>query len=54
MRSLDRFWGALCAGQSGVGELTLFDTAEFRVHFGGQVRDWDPGGPVRGEGSAAP
>jgi 3-oxoacyl-[acyl-carrier-protein] synthase II len=40
--SLDRFWQALCAGQSGVGELTLFDTTEFRVHFGGQVRDWDP------------
>ncbi len=39
---LDRFWQALCAGQSGVGELTLFDTTEFRVHFGGQVRDWDP------------
>jgi 3-oxoacyl-[acyl-carrier-protein] synthase II len=40
--SLDRFWDALCAGQSGVGDLTLFDTTEFRVHFGGQVRDWDP------------
>ena len=40
--NIDRFWGALCAGQSGVGELTLFDTTEFRVHFGGQVRDWDP------------
>ena len=42
MRDLDRFWEALCAGQSGVGTLTLFDTTEFRVHFGGQVRDWDP------------
>jgi 3-oxoacyl-[acyl-carrier-protein] synthase II len=40
--SLDRFWAALCAGQSGVGTLTLFDTTDFRVHFGGQVRDWDP------------
>ena len=40
--SLDRFWAALCAGQSGVGPLTLFDTTEFKVHFGGQVRDWDP------------
>ena len=40
--SLERFWAALCAGQSGVGELTLFDTTDFRVHFGGQVRDWDP------------
>ncbi|MCA1685827.1 MAG: beta-ketoacyl-[acyl-carrier-protein] synthase II, partial [Planctomycetia bacterium] len=40
--TLDRFWSALCAGQSGVGTLTLFDTTEFKVHFGGQVRDWDP------------
>lgn len=40
--NLDRFWSALCAGQSGVGPLTLFDTTEFKVHFGGQVRDWDP------------
>jgi 3-oxoacyl-[acyl-carrier-protein] synthase II len=39
---LDRFWSALCAGQSGIGNLTLFDTTEFRVHFGGQVHDWDP------------
>jgi 3-oxoacyl-[acyl-carrier-protein] synthase II len=39
---LDPFWAALCAGRSGVGPLTLFDTSEFRVHFGGQVRDWDP------------
>jgi 3-oxoacyl-[acyl-carrier-protein] synthase II len=40
--SLESFWQALCAGRSGVGQLTLFDTTEFRVHFGGQVRDWDP------------
>jgi 3-oxoacyl-[acyl-carrier-protein] synthase II len=40
--SLSSFWEALCAGRSGVGQLTLFDTTEFKVHFGGQVRDWDP------------
>jgi 3-oxoacyl-[acyl-carrier-protein] synthase II len=40
--TLDRFWSALCSGQSGIGPLTLFDTTEFRVHFGGQVHDWDP------------
>jgi 3-oxoacyl-[acyl-carrier-protein] synthase II len=39
---LDHFWSALCAGRSGVGPLTLFDTSEFKVQFGGQVRDWDP------------
>ena len=40
--ALDPFWSALCAGQSGVGELDLFDTTEFKVHFGGQVHGWDP------------
>jgi 3-oxoacyl-[acyl-carrier-protein] synthase II len=39
---LEPFWSALCAGRSGVGPLTLFDTTEFKVKFGGQVRDWDP------------
>jgi 3-oxoacyl-[acyl-carrier-protein] synthase II len=39
---LDAFWSALCSGKSGVGPLTLFDTTEFKVKFGGQVRDWDP------------
>src|SRR5262245_9612982 len=39
---LKSFWEALCAGQSGVGPITLFDTTDFKVHFGGQVRDWDP------------
>src|SRR3954466_6815689 len=39
---LKSFWQALCAGDSGVGPLTLFDTTDFKVHFGGQVREWDP------------
>jgi 3-oxoacyl-[acyl-carrier-protein] synthase II len=40
--TLDQFWSALCAGRSGLGTLTLFDTTDFKVHFGGQVHDWDP------------
>jgi len=40
--TLEGFWSALCAGKSGVAELDLFDTTEFRVHFGGQVHGWDP------------
>src|ERR1051325_7898047 len=39
---LDRFWSALCAGRSGIANLTLFDTTEYKVRFGGQVHDWDP------------
>ena len=39
---LKRFWSALCEGKSGVGPLSLFDTTHFKVHFGGQVHDFDP------------
>ena len=38
---LEQYWNGLLEGRSGVGELTLFDTTLFRVHFGGQVRDWN-------------
>jgi 3-oxoacyl-[acyl-carrier-protein] synthase II len=41
-RTLEDFWSGLLEGKSGVGELTLFDTTDFKVHFGGQVRDWQP------------
>jgi len=41
-RTLEDFWSGLLEGKSGVGELTLFDTTDFKVHFGGQVRDWHP------------
>src|SRR3954468_17933711 len=36
------FWHGLTAGKSGVGPIDLFDTTEFKVHFGGQVRNFDP------------
>ncbi len=39
--TLDQFWSGLCEGRSGVSNLTLFDTTHFKVHFGGQVHDWD-------------
>jgi 3-oxoacyl-[acyl-carrier-protein] synthase II len=39
---VEPFWLALCAGKSGVRRLTLFDTSEFKVKFGGQVQEWDP------------
>jgi 3-oxoacyl-[acyl-carrier-protein] synthase II len=37
-----RFWRALCNGQSGVGPIAQFDTTHFKVHFGGEVKDWNP------------
>ena len=41
-QTLDSYWSGLVEGRSGVGPLDLFDTTEFRVHFGGQVRPWEP------------
>ncbi len=40
--TVDEMWSGLIAGKSGVGPLDLFDTTAFRVHFGGQVRNFDP------------
>jgi 3-oxoacyl-[acyl-carrier-protein] synthase II len=39
--TLESFWTGLCEGKSGIAPLTLFDTTEFKVHFGGQVHGWD-------------
>lgn len=36
------FWKALCAGQSGIGSITQFDTSAFKVHFGGEVKNFAP------------
>ena len=35
-------WEALCQGKSGVAETTNFDTSEFRIHFGAEVKNFDP------------
>ncbi len=35
-------WEALTLGKSGVGEITAYDTSDFRVHFGAEVRNFDP------------
>jgi 3-oxoacyl-[acyl-carrier-protein] synthase II len=39
---LHAFWRALCAGKSGVGPIEQFDTKDFRVHFGGEVKGFSP------------
>lgn len=35
-------WEALCAGKSGVSEITAYDTSQHRVHFGAQIKNFDP------------
>ena len=36
------YWNSLCAGQSGVRPLAAFDTNGGFLHFGAEVRDFDP------------
>lgn len=35
-------WEALCQGKSGVSEIEGYDLEPFRVHFGAQVKSFDP------------
>ncbi|MBS1270975.1 MAG: 3-oxoacyl-[acyl-carrier-protein] synthase 2 [Candidatus Marinimicrobia bacterium] len=37
----ESFWQNLLEGQSGIGEITQFDTSDFAVDFAGEVRDLD-------------
>ncbi|MEO1614784.1 MAG: beta-ketoacyl-ACP synthase II [Planctomycetota bacterium] len=40
---VDTFWQKLLAGESGVGPITIVDTTHYKVHFAGEVRDFDLG-----------
>ncbi len=35
-------WDALCQGKSGMSEITGYDTSKFRVHFAGEIKNFDP------------
>src|SRR5947209_17422380 len=39
---LNSTWEALCQGKSGVGEIDSYDISQYRVHFGGQIKNFDP------------
>jgi 3-oxoacyl-[acyl-carrier-protein] synthase II len=36
------YWKALCHGRSGIGPIEQFDTSAFKVHFGGEVKNFTP------------
>jgi 3-oxoacyl-[acyl-carrier-protein] synthase II len=42
-RQVDDLFDRLCAGESGVHPLRLFDSTNFKVKFAGDIYDWDPG-----------
>ncbi|MDP2725269.1 MAG: beta-ketoacyl synthase N-terminal-like domain-containing protein, partial [Syntrophales bacterium] len=35
-------WEALCAGKSGIGEITKFDTRDFETKIAGELKNFDP------------
>lgn len=38
----DEFWKNLAAGKSGISDIELFDTSDYPVHKGGEVKNFDP------------
>src|ERR1700744_2587623 len=40
--SAEESWRALCAGESGAGEITQFDHTDYPVHFACELKDFDP------------
>ncbi len=41
-QSVAETWAGLCAGQSGVGPITLFDASELQVRIAAEVKEWAP------------
>ncbi len=41
---VEDLWQKILAGESGVHELSVFDTGKFKVHFGGDIADWSTDG----------
>ncbi len=39
--SVDELFAALCEGKSGVSTIESFDTSQFPVHFGGEIKQFD-------------
>jgi len=46
--SVSEYWQALLAGRSGIAPITLLDTTQFKVKFGGEVKNFDPAGVIDG------
>lgn len=46
---ISTFWDYLCAGRSGVSLIEQFDTTAFKVHFGGEVKNFVPENHLEGK-----
>ncbi len=45
-RQVEDLWQKILAGESGIHELRLFDTTDFKIKFAGDVHDWSTEGYV--------
>jgi len=41
-KEIEEFWSAIVSGRSGVSLINAFDTTDFTVKIGGEVKDFDP------------
>ena len=41
-QTTETYWNALLNGESGIDRITRFDTTDFRVHFGAEIKGFDP------------
>lgn len=39
---VEKSWGALCRGESGIDKITTFDASSYPVRIAGEVKDFDP------------
>ena len=39
---VEDLWQRVCAGESGIHHIKLFDVSDFKVKIGGDIHDWDP------------
>jgi len=38
----DEFWSSIIHGKSGISKVDSFDTNEFRCHYAGEIKNFDP------------
>ena len=43
---IDDLWRRICQGESGIHSLTSFDTAGYKVRFGGEIQNWTTDGYI--------
>ncbi|MEX2559856.1 MAG: beta-ketoacyl-ACP synthase II [Pirellulales bacterium] len=45
-RQVEDLWKRICNGESGIHRITIFDTSDHKVQFGGEISDWATDGYI--------